>query len=161
MFIKHTTLPRKAILCVFSNRSHRCFNRWHRWPPVRANLWERCRTFMEKRRHCTIVGITVQRRDDCRPRKLLDKINIPIGLLYNSWFWDSKAPKTPETLRLPTPLGNMMSHTGKKLSTVGILQGLCGLIIYSFQLCFVSNAVFATSFVKTIGHVLLLPFHRS
>ena len=21
----------KAILCVFGNRSHRCFNRWHRW----------------------------------------------------------------------------------------------------------------------------------
>ena len=51
----------KAILCVFGNRSHRCFNRWHRWSPLKPNLWERCCTFMEKRRRCTIAGITVHK----------------------------------------------------------------------------------------------------
>ena len=25
----------KAILCVFGNCSHRCFNRWHRWTPLK------------------------------------------------------------------------------------------------------------------------------
>ena len=57
---------------------------------------------MEKRRHCTIVGITVQRRDDCRPRKLLDKINIPIVqfmVLRLQGSQDSRDSETPDTLR--------------------------------------------------------------
>ena len=47
----------KANLCVFGNRSHRCFNRSHRWTLHKsrkgfAHLW--------KQRRCTIAGITVQ-----------------------------------------------------------------------------------------------------
>ena len=43
----------------FGNRSHRCFNRCHRCKVGKPNLWERCCTFMEKRRRCTIAGITI------------------------------------------------------------------------------------------------------
>ena len=43
-----------------------------------------------------------------------------------STIHDSETPETPEAPRLLGPLGNMMSHTGKKLSTVGMCCGyLC------------------------------------
>ena len=29
-------LPRESNLCVFGNRSHRCFNRWHRWTALKT-----------------------------------------------------------------------------------------------------------------------------
>ena len=36
---------------------------------------------------------------------------------------ESRDSKTPKTLRLPTPPGNMMSHTGEKLPMLGYAAG--------------------------------------
>ena len=52
----------KAILCVFGNRSHRCLTAGTAEIRKTVKWWERCCTFMEKRRRCTIAGIAAQSR---------------------------------------------------------------------------------------------------
>ena len=45
----------KAISCVFGNRSHRCFNCWHRWTPLKSKSMGKVLHIYEKTkalRHC-------------------------------------------------------------------------------------------------------------
>ena len=48
---------RQSNLC-FGNRSHRCFNRWHK--DLVLQLLKVLHIYGKKRRRCTIAGITVQ-----------------------------------------------------------------------------------------------------